>query len=102
MPNITRVPTLPVPTTPFERELVRTMSDYLRQITEVINNTTNGKFAMHTGVAATKPTLPGSRGDFIANTERDVLGTPPSQYVVWGWFYGSDDLWHDITSQTDG
>lgn len=101
MPNIPQLPKLPAPTTPYERELNRVLSEYLRQIAATINNLSQGSLAAFTATSDTAPTLPGKQNDYIQNTAKEVLGTEPAQYVILGWIY-ADDAWLEVTAQTDG
>jgi len=96
----TRLPTNPA--TPFERELLRTVGIILREHELAINQSATGKLSAWSAASATIPTLPGSIGDTVRNTNTTVLGSIGSQYIIDGWRYGDDNVWHEISHLTDG
>lgn len=89
------------PQTPFERDLVRALDIILRDHARAINLGGAGKIAW-TSASDTAPTAAGSKGDTVRNLTPTVLGTEGSQYIIDGWRYGDDDLWHEISHLTDG
>lgn len=98
------VPTPGLPTNPeggFEIALIRTLSDLLGRYARAINILAGGGLD-GTVSSATIPTTAGSIGDIVRNSAPAVLGTAGSQYILIGWIYGSDSVWHTITHLTDG
>jgi hypothetical protein len=88
--------------TPFEKELVRVLQEHLTNHARAINQNARGRFSAWKASSDVEPELPGSPGDTVRNTNPAVLGAVGSQYVIDGWRYGDDDLWHEISHLTDG
>lgn len=98
-----QIPRLPKGTTPFERELVRTLEIALSDMVRSINQSATGQLAAWSSVSDTKPTHVGSPGDTVRNTNNEPLGSLGSTYMVDGWRWSStDNLWHEISHLTDG
>jgi len=96
-------PRLPTnPTTPFEQELLRVTQIILRDHAQAINQAATGRLSAWSASASTKPVMPGSIGDTVRNTNTTVLGSVGSQYIIDGWRYGDDNVWHEISHLTDG
>ena len=89
------------PSTPFERTLIRVLTEILNEHAQAINQFTTGKLAGWSATSDAIPTLPGTPGDVVRNTAVAVEGNEGSYYIVWGWIYGDDDAWHVLSYLTE-
>lgn len=101
--GVVRLPRLPDGATPFERELVRVLTEILTAHAQAINQSATGQLSALSAVSDIKPTHEGSPGDTVRNSATTVLGSPGSEYIIDGWRWGAaDSVWHEISHLTDG
>lgn len=66
--------------------LVTRLYDLWRPMAYQVNNFVEGRISACTNAQSTVPTTGMyQQGDFVRNSTPSVLGTPGSQYVVFGW-----------------
>ncbi len=81
-------PILPTdPESPYDRQLNRTLYDFLRKLVTKVNGLASGSYQHSADNAATAAPTVGTyaQGDFVRNSNPTELGTAGSKYVIFGW-----------------
>ena len=99
-------PILPVnPESDYDKQLNRTLLDFLRRLIPKVNGLASGSFAHRADNAATAAPTAGSyvQGDFVANSNPTEFGGAGSKYVLQGWICvagGTPGTWRECRTLT--
>jgi hypothetical protein len=95
----------PAPRFPADSgQLIRKLTDLFRDYGRQVNDFTEGRIAAVTNAATEAPTMGTYRkGDTLRNSEPEVVGVPPWQYVIVGWVCtegGTPGTWQEMAVAT--
>lgn len=91
---------------PFLRDLVRFLTDYLRQIQQQLNGISEGVATSVNNATTDAPTgavQAYAQGDFVLNSTPSELGSAGSKYIVHGWrcvASGAPGTWVEVRTLT--